>query len=55
MVDAFSKLEERMYERTLQCINAIKPLLPPVVDALENLRYLEDQGTPSPLPEPYLT
>jgi hypothetical protein len=44
MITAIEHRESKMYDAHLNCLNAIKPLLPPINEALEVLKAQEEEG-----------
>lgn len=44
MITAIEHQESKMYDCHINCLNAIKPLLPPVNEALEELKAKEEEG-----------
>lgn len=44
MVNALKLMEEKMYDNNVQCLNTLKPLLPPVTESLDGLKSGEEEG-----------
>jgi hypothetical protein len=51
LVDAFKLIEEKMFDHNLDCIKTLKPLLPPIAEAMETLKSAEEEAVSNALAE----
>eukprot|EP00604_Paraphysomonas_vestita_P001390 CAMPEP_0174820474 /NCGR_PEP_ID=MMETSP1107-20130205/4321_1 /TAXON_ID=36770 /ORGANISM="Paraphysomonas vestita, Strain GFlagA" /LENGTH=346 /DNA_ID=CAMNT_0016035897 /DNA_START=92 /DNA_END=1129 /DNA_ORIENTATION=+ len=51
LIDAFLKIEERMYDNNLKCINTLKPVIPHITESIEGLKSAEEEAVSASLSE----